>query len=266
MAAHRHWAVLVTARSGSGNGVGLAEVQMRASPGGANISTGGVASGDSSFGHVAANAFDGSTATIWHNASTGGARVRLAYDFGAPVSVAEVMLSNPGAATAYPGATFGPAVCWVQWSDDGVAWTYAYGSATDVSALPNGGVQVITGISDDPLLIRATGAFWRLPTSLPPRPSGARVSLPFWRYDSADSGTLRIAGTVAIDGTPIEPVARRVRLFHQLSGRLVREVWSDPVTGAFAFEGLRHDEYLVLTDDLSKLYDPVARDRRVPVA
>ena len=43
MAAHRYWGLYVTARAGSGNGVTVGEIEMRGTPGGADLCTGGTA-------------------------------------------------------------------------------------------------------------------------------------------------------------------------------------------------------------------------------
>lgn len=47
-----------------------------------------------------------------------------------------------------------------------------------------------------------------------------------------------ISGTTFDHGTPDVPVRRRVRLYIELEGQLVREVFSDATTGAFSFRGL----------------------------
>lgn len=84
------------------------------------------------------------------------------------------------------------------------------------------------------------------------------------RHDAADGGPDRIAGTVQIDGTPVTPAARRVRLHDQASGRVVRETWSD-AAGAYSFEKLARRPYYVIAFDHTGLHDPVARDQRIPV-
>jgi hypothetical protein len=46
------------------------------------------------------------------------------------------------------------------------------------------------------------------------------------------AGRGRISGTVKDKGTPNMPVRRRVRLYQDRDGLLVRETWSDATTGA----------------------------------
>ena len=251
MAAHRYWALLVTARPGSGNGVGLAEVEMRATSGGADQCSGGTAGGASSFGQVPANAFDNDDATIWHNASTGGNPVRLSYDFGSAVNVVEVVVTTPGAGSAYPGATYGPAACWVQWSDDGVVWKYGR-PAADLSGLGNAASATIESISDAVPGARAVGLRLRLAPGVPVVPARRLGAL--YRYDSADGGPYRVAGTVVIDGTPATPASRRVRLFDKISGRLVREQWS-AADGTFEFAKVRVGPWLLVVDDYTLTYE-----------
>ena len=66
---------------------------------------------------------------------------------------------------------------------------------------------------------------------------------------AADGGTLRVAGTVKIDGTPAVPVRRRVRLFDVATGRPVRQVWSG-ADGTFLFDKV-----------LTRTYNAVVADR-----
>lgn len=264
MAAHRYWALLVTARPGTGNGVAIAEVQMRATPGGANLATGGTASGTNNVGHPPANAFDGNGATEWRdgNTSASGGSVRLSYDFGSAVDIAEVLVTTPGAGSAYNGATYGPAACWVQWSDDGVVWRFSY-PPSDLSGLGNAATATITGLVDAASTGRIRAPGWRLslsPAAQQPRPTSAGRM----RFDLYDGGPYRVAGTVKIDGTPATPVSRRVRLFHRQSGRLVREVWS-AADGTFAFERVAQAQYLVVADDYTGVYEAEAADRVVAV-
>lgn len=79
-------------------------------------------------------------------------------------------------------------------------------------------------------------------------------------HDEADSGSLRIAGTVAIDDTPDIPVRRRVRLHDKPTGRVVRETWSDAVTGAYTFDKLRDGLYYVTAFDHTGNHNAVIKD------
>ena len=64
-----------------------------------------------------------------------------------------------------------------------------------------------------------------------------------------------VAGTVTLNGVP---GARKVRLHTLNNGRLVRETWSDPTTGAYRFERLKDQSYYVWSEDHMRVYDPVS--------
>ena len=85
-------------------------------------------------------------------------------------------------------------------------------------------------------------------------------------HDLSDlGGAGRIAGTVKIDSSPDYPVWRRVRLFDRRDNRLVRETWSDPVTGAYAFEYINPTrQYVVVAYDHSGGYNAEVLDALTP--
>lgn len=66
-----------------------------------------------------------------------------------------------------------------------------------------------------------------------------------------DPGNGRVAATVKLKSDPAnKPLRRRVRLVRESDGMVVRETWSDSLTGAYAFEGLRTDYvYSVISYD-----------------
>lgn len=60
--------------------------------------------------------------------------------------------------------------------------------------------------------------------------------------DWTHGGVGMITGTVRkFDDPNFVPVSRRVRLYDERGRMLARETWSDPVTGAFTFSGIRTD-------------------------
>ena len=80
-----------------------------------------------------------------------------------------------------------------------------------------------------------------------------------------DSGSYRITGTTKNKAMPSDiPVARRVRLHEQISGRLVRETWSDATTGAYSFTGLRLTAYYVVSFDHTGTFGGVIADNLTP--
>lgn len=92
-------------------------------------------------------------------------------------------------------------------------------------------------------------------------PLGGRLGwMPTTVKDAQDGGKFKVQGTVAIDATPDIPVRRKVRLFCLQSGRLVRETWSDPVTGAYLFDCIRQGPWLVVSHDYANSYNAVVAD------
>ena len=76
------------------------------------------------------------------------------------------------------------------------------------------------------------------------------------------AGAGQIRGTVKKKALPDNlPLARKVRLYHDRSGQLVAETWSDPVTGVYLFQGLDLDEvYTALALDHTHTFRAVAAD------
>lgn len=76
-------------------------------------------------------------------------------------------------------------------------------------------------------------------------------------------GAGRIAGTVKV--TPNTPVHRRIRLFDEKTGLLVREAWSDEVTGAYSFDYVDMTRsYTVIGFDYTLNYRAVIADNLTP--
>ena len=103
-----------------------------------------------------------------------------------------------------------------------------------------------------------------------PPPSGAPVTTALRAFSAADSldmqdrGGYCIVGTVKEKGAPDVPVSRRVLLCDQLSGRVMRSAWSDPVTGAYAFSRIRLGEFYVLSFDHTGAFRAVVASGLVP--
>jgi hypothetical protein len=104
----------------------------------------------------------------------------------------------------------------------------------------------------------------RVPYGLPAAPGDVQVSgvlLP-WQF----KGRGRIVGTVKEKSTPTNiPLGRRVRLYREPDGRLIRTTWSDPVTGAYVFNGIPLGAvYSVVSYDHTGLYRAVIGDNLAP--
>lgn len=76
-------------------------------------------------------------------------------------------------------------------------------------------------------------------------------------------GRGRVAGTVKV--TPATPVSRRVVLIDEASRLIIRETWSDAVSGAYSFDGVDTSrEYTVLSYDHTGAYRAVVADGQIP--
>lgn len=87
--------------------------------------------------------------------------------------------------------------------------------------------------------------------------------------DMQDGGLYRIAGTVELKGAPNTPLRRRVQLWNQRDGRMVRETWSDAVTGAYAFDCIRGGAgviYCAVSYDHTGINQGVIADNLTPEA
>ena len=83
--------------------------------------------------------------------------------------------------------------------------------------------------------------------------------------DTEFGGPGTIYGTAKTKGTPNVPTKARVVLLHQRSKLPVRETWSDPVTGYFAFTGIdTSQQFLTLAEDAAGNFRPVAANRLTP--
>lgn len=118
MTAHVYWRLNITANCGDAYYLALAEIEMRATNGGADQCSGGTASASSAnTTDIAANAFDNSATTLWATVH-GVVAARIAYQFPSAVEVAQYTIqARPNFLAHSPKA-------WaLEYSDDGVTWT-----------------------------------------------------------------------------------------------------------------------------------------------
>lgn len=101
---------------------------------------------------------------------------------------------------------------------------------------------------------------------VPPLPTSARYANQLIApRNMQHGGNGVIYGTVANKGTPNAPVYRRVRLFRDKDGICIREMWSDPVTGAYSFSNVDPlERYTVLSYDHTGNYRAVVGDNLTP--
>ena len=146
-AAHKYWRIVFTGSRnymGASGYVSLAEVEMRATVGGADQCSGGSSSADSFYasGYEASKAFDNNNASVW--ASNGGAFPHwIKYTFAAPVSVAEFAI-RAADASYDPGRYEIPDSFYLQWSDDNSAWTTAKTLTGQSSSWSNGQLKAFS--------------------------------------------------------------------------------------------------------------------------
>lgn len=130
-----------------------------------------------------------------------------------------------------------------------------FGEGAGASSTP---VTRILALVEPPAV--AISSYMTPSTRVVSQPKGINV-------DMEDGGEYQIAGTVKESSSPADiPIKRRVRLFNEDSGRLVREVWSDPATGAYQFAGIKgNTKYTVVCHDYTLAHRAVVADRIVPV-
>lgn len=84
-------------------------------------------------------------------------------------------------------------------------------------------------------------------------------------FDAIHGGNGRVSGTTKVKGTPNVPVHRRVRLHRDVDGLMIREQWSNPVTGAYSFDNINTAyKYTVVTYDYEHNFRAVIADNLTP--
>lgn len=100
------------------------------------------------------------------------------------------------------------------------------------------------------------------PTPYRPITTAGLPAAKSWR-DMVYAGNYTVSGTVKQDGDPVDmPLHRKVSLLYATSWTLIRETWSDPVTGAYAFLSIDNKyEYTVVSVDYEQNFRAVIADR-----
>lgn len=88
-----------------------------------------------------------------------------------------------------------------------------------------------------------------MPSASIPNPAAVAIGLRFFGPYSTPVGSTKNVGT------PNTPVRRRVVLIDQPTLLPVREMWSDPVTGAYQFQRLSAGTYFVASFDHTGEYN-----------
>jgi len=257
MAAHRYWRLNLPPEL-IGNGTLLSTVALRAVPGGSDVSGLATLTSSHALGRIAAY-FDGNAGTDFYatSASTVNLMLWIAFDFGgSPQDIQEVMYRTSS------NAALAPANVSLWYKDfESEVWkaTSLYarafdGATTNTNYTFNGFTEFSSiGVVAGPEVRRAIG------TALPE--SSATVLRKFATVDLEDGGVGRIVGTVKEKGTPSNlPLARKVRLINEFSGRLIRETWSN-AAGDYVFNNVAiGPRYTVVTYDYTNTYRAVIAD------
>ena len=269
---YRYWRIYITTNNGD-TYTALQEVELHATVGGVDITSTSMSTFQSSYygGNTGAKAFDNDYTDYgsgpWVTAG-GAAPHYVGIDLGTALSVSEVALfpQNYGGGPARAPMDFE-----VQASADGAAWL-TMGSFTGQTGWVAG-----TGRSFQTSSSTTTMAADAVVT--PPSRLGVRsvyvggesanysglVHKPCYRSTKDyrfDRTTGTLTGTVKEKGTTENtPLHRRVRLYRERDGMLIKETWSDATTGAYSFTEIDTLEtYTVLAYDYEHNHRAVAAD------
>lgn len=259
MAAHRFWGLHISSNWGDGNYTSLAELVLAPSAGGAQGAVGGtaIASTFRTATESPDKAFDGSPTTSWRSGYNFHIPSFIGYDMGAgnSLDVAEVRV------TVYSsmGINSYPRNFALIYSDDGVKWTVK--KAWSEEAFSTGVERVF-----DATPVQANQVYNRILKELVGRndqanvgPPTLRMTMPFGlmggglRHHTAPRAMTPFTGGYFIQGTTTalgEPLARRVDLYDQRSGQLVRQAFSKE-DGAFLFDHIGPGPWTVVGVDSS---------------
>lgn len=148
----------------------------------------------------------------------------------------------------------------LQHSNDGMSWTTLEGRIGYQVVWP--GPMTLGGIGETaPVKLRGVSVPISKVMLFGPAAFSNGCSAAF-ALDVADGGSGALYGTVSrLVGATTSLLGRRVRLHEQRSGRLIRETWSDPVTGAYRFADLKvGPEYCAIAFDHERQNFAVAAD------
>lgn len=259
MAAHRFWGLHISANWGDRYYTSLAELVLASSAGGAQGAVGGtaIASTFRIADESPDKAFDGSPTTSWRTTYGGHTPAFIGYDMGVgnSLDVAEVRITG----FSSMGVTSYPRSFTLVYSDDGARWVVQ--KSWSDQAVSSGVEQAL-----DTTPIPANQVYNRVFKELVIRndqanvgPSTLRKTLPFGvvdvglRHHTAPLVMTPFTGNYFIQGSTTTlgaPLARRVDLYDQRSGLLVRKAFSEE-DGAFLFDYIGPGPWTVVGVDQS---------------
>lgn len=256
MAAHRYWRLDLLANFAW---VAIREIEMRATIGGPDLCSGGTPFASETNDGDPSYLFDNNLSTHWGVVASGQGTCYVGYDFGAPVEIVEIAVSTRD---QFGDPNYRIRFATLSYSDDGRNYTTLGPGIGQFFGPP--ATHVISGFAEiDTSLFRTAGSVTRWDLAWPAGAVNGRLLPDLVRYDQLDGGALRIAGAVKIDDTPDIPVSRRVRLFDQLSGRLVRETWSAE-DGSYSFDKIADRKFFVVAFDHTLQDNAAIKDQISP--
>ena len=261
MATHRYWRLHISQSGGSAY-VGITELKMAETAGGANVCTGGTPSASSIFSGSwpASNAFDGvlTAASSWYCLSAtynNGLTSWIQYDFGGTSrDIAEITISHYGNSgndiTAYCSAFA------LYYSDDNIKWTrqrswsglvFSVGETKVLDATLMSSALITNRLINDRKNKNIEAALPQAMFASVLRSNnmarGRNSTRPL--RITPFSGNKRIAGSTTSLGVPL---ARRVDLLDQKSGQIIERI-NTPNTGEFEFTEIADGTYSLVGVD-----------------
>ncbi|MCA9496395.1 MAG: hypothetical protein KC589_05620 [Nanoarchaeota archaeon] len=70
-------------------------------------------------------------------------------------------------------------------------------------------------------------------------------------FDTVDYGEINIYGYYKIDKNPVH---RKIRLCTYPNHFIIRETWSDPITGLYSFNNVKKQDYILIFEDYENLH------------
>lgn len=241
MAAHQHWRAVALEAYGTGD-LELSEFHLLAAGTRADAPATLTASAAPDVSGVLANLKDDVLTTAARWSAKAVKTLVLSWDFGgAPADITDIRLAGASLVRF-------PLIAKIQWSDDASAWADLVTFAG--IAWPGAGVKTnsVAGLiatntvkgRAEPIDLDVVGGGPVMVYGSEALLQTVKLSVSGGAIKDVTSGLLgqgigRVRGTVKETGTPTSPVFRRVRLIRERDGFLIREVWSDKVTGAYDF-------------------------------
>lgn len=256
MAAHRYWRIFSRNNHG-GSCTTICEVEMKTTPGGASVCTGGTPI-RSSFqaGWEPTKAFDGIKTGDqgWASANADIDGAWIGYDFGAGNDKEIVEISITSRGTGGASIQQSPRIFWFEFSDDNTTW-YRIGGGEMAPAWGLNETRTYEVPTSVSYVLSHIPEFGSLQAGLSLiRPASFKLG-----YTGGDA---KFAGTVAPGIAPIE--GTQVRVFDAVTRLPAGEGVTNSI-GEWEVNGLRpHREYFLVASNADSTWEYTVSSRRVP--